>query len=48
MRTESTIKRWGNGLALRISGPMRDIPGFEEGMGGGLQLTKTYRICSRN
>ncbi|WP_422445878.1 MULTISPECIES: hypothetical protein [unclassified Endozoicomonas] len=33
MRTESTIKRWGNGLALRISGPMRDIPGFEEGMG---------------
>ena len=33
MRTQSTIKRWGNGLALRISGPMRDIPGFEEGMG---------------
>ncbi|WBA83220.1 hypothetical protein [Endozoicomonas sp. GU-1] len=33
MRTESTIKRWGNGLALWISGPMRDIPGFEEGMG---------------
>ena len=33
MRTESTIKRWGNGLVLRISGPMRDIPGFDEGMG---------------
>ena len=33
MRTESTIKRWGNGLALRISGLMLDIPGFEEGMG---------------
>ncbi|MFK0573196.1 hypothetical protein [Endozoicomonas sp.] len=39
MRTESTIKKWGNGLALRLSGPMRDIPGFEEGMGVEVEIS---------
>ena len=32
MKVEAKIQRWGNGLALRISGVMRDIPHFEEGM----------------
>ena len=31
MRVEAKIQKWGNGLALRISGVMRDIPGFQEG-----------------
>lgn len=30
MRT--TIKKWGNSLALRLSGPMASIPHFEEDM----------------
>lgn len=31
MKTQATIQKWGNGLALRVSGVMRDIPHFEEG-----------------
>ena len=32
MRVQTKIQKWGNGLAIRISGIMRDIPHFEEGM----------------
>lgn len=32
MRVESKVQKWGNGLAIRISGVMRDIPHFSEGM----------------
>ena len=31
MKTEAKIQKWGNGLALRISGLIRDIPHFEDG-----------------
>lgn len=31
MRVQAKIQKWGNGLALRIAGIMRDIPAFEEG-----------------
>ncbi|CAN5264455.1 hypothetical protein BH10PSE19_BH10PSE19_13120 [soil metagenome] len=31
MRVHAKIQKWGNGLALRISGAMRDIPRFIEG-----------------
>ena len=31
MRTQSKIQPWGNSLGLRISGALRDIPGFEAG-----------------
>jgi len=31
MRVEAKIQKWGNGLALRVSGVMRDIPGFQAG-----------------
>lgn len=31
MIIHSKIQKWGNGLALRVSGGMRDIPHFEEG-----------------
>ncbi|MFM8454702.1 MAG: transcriptional regulator [Gammaproteobacteria bacterium] len=30
-RVSTKIQKWGNGLALRISGLMRDIPHFNEG-----------------
>ena len=32
MKIEMHIQKWGNGLALRVSGIMRDIPHFKEGM----------------
>lgn len=31
MKVEASIQKWGNGLALRVSGLMRDIPHFTEG-----------------
>ena len=31
MRVHTKIQKWGNGLALRVSGVMRDIPHFQEG-----------------
>ena len=31
MKVEAKIQKWGNGLALRVSGIIRDIPHFEEG-----------------
>ena len=31
MRVESEIKKWGNSLALRITGVMADLPNFTEG-----------------
>lgn len=27
---DAKIRKWGNGLGLRVSGPMRDIPHFSE------------------
>ena len=31
MRVQSEIKKWGNSLALRITGAMADVPQFSEG-----------------
>ena len=31
MRVETEIKRWGNSLALRVTGAMADLPRFEPG-----------------
>lgn len=31
MKTQAKIQKWGNSLAIRITGIMRDIPHFEEG-----------------
>lgn len=30
MRVQTKIQKWGNGLALRVSGVMREIPNFQE------------------
>ena len=32
MKVQAKIQKWGNGLAIRIAGVMRDIPNFKEGM----------------
>ncbi len=31
MLVHAKIQKWGNGLALRVSGVLRDIPNFHEG-----------------
>jgi antitoxin MazE len=31
MLVHAKIQKWGNGLALRVSGAIRDIPQFQEG-----------------
>lgn len=30
MKVKAKIQKWGNGLGLRVSGVIRDIPNFEE------------------
>lgn len=32
MKVQAKVQKWGNGLAIRIAGAMRDIPRFTEGM----------------
>ncbi len=31
MHVHAKIQKWGNGLGLRVSGVMRDVPGFHVG-----------------
>ena len=31
MTIEAKVQKWGNGLAIRIAGVMRDIPHFQNG-----------------
>lgn len=31
MRTQATLQKWGNSIALRLSGNLKSIPQFEEG-----------------
>jgi antitoxin MazE len=31
MRTRATLQKWGNSIALRLSGNLKSIPQFEEG-----------------
>ena len=40
MRIESEIKKWGNSLALRITGPMAEIPKFREGCKVSVEVTE--------
>ncbi|MFN7095980.1 MAG: transcriptional regulator [Gammaproteobacteria bacterium] len=51
MLVHAKIQKWGNGLALRVSGVMRDIPNFHEGSEvdievteKGLNITKTTAV----
>ena len=32
MRVQATIQKWGNSLAIRLTGLLRSIPHFEENM----------------
>lgn len=40
MKTHAKIQKWGNGLALRISGMMREIPHLKEGSKVDIEVTE--------
>ena len=40
MKTHAKIQKWGNGLALRISGMMREIPHLKEGLKVDIEVTE--------
>ncbi len=40
MRVEAKIQKWGNGLAIRIAGVMRDLPHFQEGSPVEVEVTE--------
>lgn len=40
MKVHTKIQKWGNGLALRISGAMREIPHLKEGTEVDIEITK--------
>lgn len=39
MYVHSRIQKWGNGLALRISGALREVPHFHEGSEVDIEVT---------
>lgn len=54
MKVQAKIQKWGNGLAIRISGVMREIPHFVEGTlldisvsEEGLEIKKTQSLKKR-
>lgn len=40
MLVHAHIQKWGNSLALRITGPARAIPGFKEGMEVNIEVSE--------
>ena len=40
MQVHTKIQKWGNGLALRVSGAMREIPHFKEGTEVDVEITE--------
>ena len=40
MNVQAKIKKWGNSLALRLSGPMVSIPHFKENMDVDVNITE--------
>ncbi len=40
MQVHAKIQKWGNGLGLRVSGMMRDIPNFTEGAEVDVDITE--------
>lgn len=41
MHIQAKIQKWGNSLALRLSGPIKDIPHFKENMLVDIDIAET-------
>lgn len=40
MKIQTTIQKWGNSLAIRITGPLKTVPHFTENMTVEIDVTK--------
>lgn len=47
MRVHTRIQKWGNGLALRVCGPLRDIPQFKDGTEVEVEITNEGFIVKK-
>lgn len=47
MHTQAKIQKWGNGLAIRVAGVMRDIPKFEAGTVVDVEVTEEGLLIRR-
>ena len=47
MRVQSEIKKWGNSLALRITGAMADVPQFSDGTKVIIEVNKDSLVIKR-
>lgn len=47
MRVQSEIKKWGNSLALRITGAMADVPQFRDGTKVVIEVNKDSLVIKR-
>lgn len=48
MTLHAKIQKWGNGLALRIGGAMREIPHLKEGTEVDIEVTETGFTVTRS
>lgn len=47
MMIQTKIQRWGNGLALRLGGALRERPRFKEGMPVKIEITEEGIIVKK-
>ncbi len=48
MKVHARIQKWGNGLALRVGGAMRDIPHFKAGTEVDVEITENGFIVKKS
>ena len=48
MKINAKIQKWGNGLALRIGGSMREIPQFKVGTEVDIEITEVGFIVTKS
>lgn len=42
MKSQAKIQKWGNSLAIRLTGPVKELLHLEEGMPVELEATESY------
>jgi antitoxin MazE len=47
MRVQTKVQKWGNGLAIRIAGVMRDIPHFQDGTPIEVEITESGLLIKK-
>lgn len=47
MKIHAEIKKWGNGLGLRVTGAMRDIPALKAGTKVDVEITEEGLIIKK-